>query len=84
MAATGFKGVTVGNVFYITGVIIMDGDLHDKSVLCGWDSFSDRDDILRWEDAKQGWERLGSMKIARSYHAVAVIEMEDEVMRFCQ
>ena len=30
MAATGFKGVTVENSFYITGIIIMNGDLHDN------------------------------------------------------
>ena len=30
VAATGFKGVTVENSFYISGIIIMDGDLHDN------------------------------------------------------
>ena len=54
------------------------------SVLGGWDSFSDSDAILRWEDAEQAWEKVGKMKIARSYHAVAIIQMEDEVMKFCE
>ena len=48
----------------------------------GYDSNSDnRDEILQWTG--DDWEEVGKMKMARSYHAVSTIWMNDDAMHFC-
>ena len=48
----------------------------------GYDSNSDnRDEILQWTG--DDWEEVGKMKMARSYHAVSTIRMNDDAMQFC-
>ena len=38
-------------------------------------------EIFQWTG--DDWEEVGKMKMARSYHAVSTIRMEDDAMQFC-
>ena len=38
---------------------------------------------MEWRDEEQDWEEIGKMKMARRFHAVSIINMEDEVMQHC-
>ena len=53
-----------------------------KCVTGGHDS-SVTDDILGWVDEEQEWVEAGKMKMARSSHAVTIIQMDDSVMEYC-
>ena len=37
--------------------------------------------MLAWE--REEWVEVGRMKMARSWHAVTTIRMDDEAMQFC-
>ena len=48
----------------------------------GYDSDNDyRDEILQWTG--DDWEEVGKMKMARGYHAVSTIRLDDDAMQFC-
>ena len=46
----------------------------------GYDGGS-RDEIFQWTG--DDWEEVGKMKMARSYHAVSTIRLDDDAMQFC-
>ena len=39
------------------------------------------DDIYQWTGAD--WEEVGKMKMARSYHAVSTIRLDDDAIQYC-
>ena len=39
------------------------------------------DDIFHWTG--DDWVEVGKMKLARAYHAVSTIRLDDEVIQFC-
>ena len=46
----------------------------------GYDG-ADHDEIFQWTG--DDWEEVGKMKIARSYHAVSTIRLDNDAMQFC-
>ena len=42
-----------------------------------------RDEIIAWLDEEQKWEETGKMKMARYYHAVTTIQLDDQAMDHC-
>lgn len=67
-ALHGLRGVTAGGLLYMTG---------------GYDADDSRaPEVLAWHPAHQ-WVEVGMMKMARYYHAVTTIRMDDEAMQFC-
>ena len=42
-----------------------------------------RDEIIAWLDEEQKWEETGKMKMARYYHAVTTIQLDDQAMEYC-
>ena len=40
-----------------------------------------RDEIFQWTG--DDWEEVGKMKMARAFHAVSTIRMDDDAMQFC-
>merc|ERR1711892_133839 len=66
-AMYGLRGVTVSNILYMTG---------------GEDS-TYRNEIIAWRDEEQKWEEMGKMRVARYYHAVTTIKLDDPAMEFC-
>ena len=55
-------------------------------ILCfagGYDGSNTRHEILGWLDDEQEWEETGKMKMARFYHAVSTIQMNDQAMEHC-
>ena len=48
----------------------------------GWNEYSGGwDEIFQWTG--DDWEEVGKMKMARRYHAVSTIRMDDDAMQFC-
>ena len=39
------------------------------------------DEIFQWTG--DDWEEVGKMKMARGYHAVSTIRLDDDAMQFC-
>ena len=46
----------------------------------GYDGYG-HDEIFQWTG--DDWEEVGKMKMARSYHAVSTIRLDDDAMQFC-
>ena len=42
-----------------------------------------RDEVLVWLDEEQQWVEEGKMKVARAYHAVTTIQLDDDAMAHC-
>ena len=40
------------------------------------------DEILEWDPTNEEWKEMGKMKQSRSYHGMAVVEVDD-VIDFC-
>ena len=40
------------------------------------------DDILAWDADKQDWVKVGLMKVARSWHALSTVNMQ-ELVNYC-
>ena len=47
----------------------------------GYDGDNYRDEIFQWTG--DSWEEVGKMKMARGYHAVSTIRLDDDAMQFC-
>ena len=41
-----------------------------------------RDEVLVWND--KDWEEAGRMRMARHFHAVSIIRMDEDAMRYCE
>ena len=39
------------------------------------------DDIYKWTGAD--WEEVGKMKMARAWHAVSTIRLDDDAIQYC-
>ena len=79
----GVRGVTLGGELYMTGQYNRGGwDRSNISYSGGEDANGDyHDEILQWSGS--AWVEVGKMKMARAYHAVSTIRLEDEVLQFC-
>ena len=77
------RGVTLGGELYMTGEYNRGRwDRRNISYSGGRDTNGDyRDEILQWSGS--AWVVVGKMKMARAYHAVSTIRLEDEVLQFC-
>jgi len=64
----GIRGVTLGGVLYMTGG--------------RYDNKHNVDVIYQWTG--DDWEKVGKMKMARSFHAVSTIRMDDDAIQFCE
>ena len=42
-----------------------------------------RDEIIEWRDEEQEWVEIGKMKMARGYHAVTTIQLDNPAMEHC-
>ena len=53
-------------------------------VLGGYDekNDADRDEILAWDTDMEEWVMVGLMKVARSYHALSTVNMQ-ELVDYC-
>ena len=51
--------------------------------ITGGEDSTYRNEIIAWRDEEQKWEETGKMKVARYYHAVTTIKMDDPAMEFC-
>ena len=47
----------------------------------GNDGYNYSDEIFQWTG--DDWEEVGKMKMARGYHAVSTIRLDDDAMQFC-
>jgi hypothetical protein len=81
-ALSALRGVTVGGRFFITGKLFW-AVCNILILLCfaggGFDD-TERDEIIGWLDEEQKWEETGKMMMARSYHAVTTIQMNDPLI----
>ena len=52
-------------------------------LLGGHDGENYREEILAWLDEEQEWVEAGKMQLARYYHAVTTIPLDDQAMDYC-
>ena len=80
----GLRGVTVAGRLYMTGKLCW-AVCNILIVFCfaGGTDGPYRDEIMAWLDDEQEWVETGKMKIARRFHAVTTIQMDDEAMAHC-
>ena len=53
-------------------------------VLGGHDTIKDagREEILAWDADREDWVKVGLMKVARSFHALSTVNMQ-ELVNYC-
>ena len=73
-----WEGGKGGNISYSGG--ITDYDYYDDDDYYDYD-YDYRDEILQWSGS--AWVEVGRMKMARGFHAVSSIRLDDEVLQFC-
>ena len=87
------RGATLDNKVVITGtnsdtLIIIRHDLykHYNSLHNAggtyWDGSTYYDDVLEYDEQKREWNKIGSMSITRSFHAVTVVNI-NSIMEYC-
>ena len=58
-ARSGLRAASIGGTVYVTG---------------GWDGHTDHSDIQTWDPELSSWSKVGDMAVARSGHAVTVVD----------
>jgi hypothetical protein len=81
----GLRGVTLGNIFYVSGGD--DFDEYDNEYdFDDYDTFDFEggfhDSILAWTEATEEWTKVGTMTTARYYHGVASVPIS-AVQEWC-
>jgi len=66
----------------ITGVLYMTGGVDCGDSADDYEDCIETDEVYQWMGTTSTWVEVGKMKVARSFHAVATISME-EVIQYC-
>ena len=68
-ARSGLRAASIGGTVYVTG---------------GWDNDAHtyQSDILTWDPELSSWSKVGDMAVARSGHAVTVVDY-DVISQYC-
>ena len=74
----GLKGVTVDNIVFMTGEVLIHGVLNLILLFVGgFNDFEDFSDIWQYDPETEAWALAIYMRGVRTYHAVTAVNYDD-------